>query len=262
MVAAYLRSRWERHLLWHMRQSFDEYYRAEGPNPLVTVKIVTYNRAELLQRTIESVLRQSYQNFEVVIIGDGCTDDTAERIERLNDPRIRFYNMSQRGEYPENPLQRWMVAGTHVANRANEEAHGRWIFHVDDDDIFEPDHIETLLRYAQENQCELVYSKLARQVRGDLWTNLGRQGSFGQLQRRFDDGPYFGVGHSSVMYRQYLRMFVAEFNVWRWNVSGDFYLWIRMRYSGVRVGFIDRVTVKSPLRPGTSVEGHKAEDRS
>ena len=72
-------------------RSTDEYSHAlSDPNPLVTVRIPTYRRSKLLvERALPSIVRQTHQNFEVIVVGDGCTNDTAERIPAFGDPRVR-----------------------------------------------------------------------------------------------------------------------------------------------------------------------------
>ena len=59
---------------------------------LVSVIIPTYNRAHTLPRSIESVLNQSYSNFELIIVDDGSTDETADVIKQYNDSRIRYFH--------------------------------------------------------------------------------------------------------------------------------------------------------------------------
>src|SRR5260370_22450535 len=55
--------------------------------PLVTVIVTTYNRSRLLtERCIPSILGQTYDNLELIVVGDGCTDDTEELVSQLNDP--------------------------------------------------------------------------------------------------------------------------------------------------------------------------------
>src|SRR3989442_337697 len=83
----------------------------EQPFPLVSVCIATYNRADLLvNRALRSVLNQTYRNIEVVVVGDCCTDSTEEQVTRLKDERVTFINLPKRGEYPQQPQWRWMVA--------------------------------------------------------------------------------------------------------------------------------------------------------
>ena len=65
-------------------------------SPLVSIIIATYNRSEILiNRTIPSVLNQSYKNIEVIIVGDRCVDNTSELLEKNIDPRIIFYDLKE-----------------------------------------------------------------------------------------------------------------------------------------------------------------------
>lgn len=59
-------------------------------SPLVTVIIPTYNRGHVIRRALHSVLNQTYQNIEVIIVDDGSTDDTLAIIKSFDDPRIRY----------------------------------------------------------------------------------------------------------------------------------------------------------------------------
>jgi hypothetical protein len=130
-------------------------------DPLVSVVIPTYDRPQLLcERSISSVLAQTYRNFEIVVVGDGAPPEVAEALASLEEPRIRYFNQSVRGPYSDVPEQAWLAVGTPPFNRAIAEARGRWLAPLDDDDTFTPDHIETLLAAAQERRLELVYGLL------------------------------------------------------------------------------------------------------
>ena len=96
-------------------------------NPLISVRIPTYNRSKILaERVIPSILRQTYQNFEIIVVGDHCTDNTEELIKNFNDNRIKFFNLPKRGSYPTNPIDRWRVAGTIPANKGLELCTGEF----------------------------------------------------------------------------------------------------------------------------------------
>ena len=90
-----------------------QYQRAfEQSDPLVTVRVATLNAGQLLRdRAIESVLKQTYRNWEMVIVGDGCGDNTEEIVRSIGDRRIKFVNLPHRGIYPEDARLRWLVAG-------------------------------------------------------------------------------------------------------------------------------------------------------
>lgn len=200
-------------------------------NPLVSVCIPTYNRGEILtKRTIPSVLKQTYQNFEIVVVGDNCTDDTEISIKKLSDDRIKFYNLPERGKYPEDPYKRWMVAGTVPANKAIELSTGAWIAPLDDDDEFSEDHLETLLNFALEHNYEMVYGVVRMEVRPDEWINLGSY--------PLKEGH---ISHLTVLYQSKLNFFRYDINAWKYEEPADWNMWRRMNEAGVKIGFIDKV---------------------
>ncbi|WP_379134702.1 glycosyltransferase family 2 protein [Paenibacillus sp. sgz500958] len=126
--------------------------------PLVTVCIPTFNRADfLLTRSLKSAVLQTYTNLEILVIGDACTDHTEEVVRGFNDPRIKFVNLSSRGQYPDEPVQRWLVAGSIPTNQALEKASGHFITHLDDDDEYTADRIEKLVEYAKLTRADLIY---------------------------------------------------------------------------------------------------------
>lgn len=206
-------------------------------NPLISVRIPTYNRGKILtERTIPSVLRQTYQNFEIVIVGDHCTDNTEDLIKNLDDDRIKFYNLPKRGKYPNNPNDRWMVAGTVPANKAVELCSGDWIAPLDDDDEFSADHLEVLLNHASEHKYEIVYGIIEMEKFAGKWENLG-------------SSPLKcgGICHLSVLYNSKLKFFKYDINAWKYGEPADWNMWRRMKEAGVRIGFIDKVVGKHYL---------------
>lgn len=140
-------------------------------SPLVTVCIATYNRAGLLfERTLPSVFAQTYSNFEIVAVGDQCTDDTAARAAKIDDPRFRFVNLACRGDYPEEPIQRWMVAGTKPMNVALELAGGAFVTHLDDDDTYASTRLEELVALIQSTRADLVFHPFEVETAEGRWT--------------------------------------------------------------------------------------------
>jgi len=219
--------------------------------PLVSIVIPTWNRGPLLaERTLPSVLRQSYSNWEVVIVGDACTDDTADRVAAFGDSRLRFENLSRRGTYPDDPLRRWMVAGSTPANRALELARGDWLGYLDDDDVLDENHIAMLLAFARTTDAEFVFGAGDFQRSPTEWLRIGKLPP--------DPG---NVMHSSVLYRSYLRFLRYDLEAWKESVGADAHLWGRMYRAGVRFAFLDRVVCRAPLRPGETLAGQRAAER-
>jgi hypothetical protein len=116
-------------------------------NPVVTVAISTYNWSSALRCAIRSVLLQTVQDFEVLVVGDACTDDSADVVAEFADPRLRWHNLQQ------NYGSQWAPN-----NFANENAAGDWIAYLGHDDIWYPTHIEAILRTAQNKSAEIVSS--------------------------------------------------------------------------------------------------------
>jgi len=92
---------------------------------LVSIILPTYNRADLLPQAIESVLRQTFTNWELIIWNDGSTDNTAEVANSFTDPRISVYSEPNRGM-------------SYGLNQGFARAQGEWIAFLDDDDEWLP----------------------------------------------------------------------------------------------------------------------------
>jgi glycosyltransferase involved in cell wall biosynthesis len=99
-------------------------------NPLVSVVIASYNMGKYLTHAVQSVLDQSYTNFEIIIIDDGSTDDTQVVLKPfLLDSRVKYYYQENKGQ-------------TVAKNKGISESKGHYIAFLDADDIWFPDKLE------------------------------------------------------------------------------------------------------------------------
>ncbi|RCS69124.1 glycosyltransferase [Vibrio casei] len=116
---------------------------------LVSVYIPTHNRADMLKRAVDSVLKQSYQNLEIIIVDDGSIDETPNVINEYKS----IYNniVSLRNDIPKGAC--------HSRNRAINIANGEFITGLDDDDEFESEHIKTLVEN-YNNKYSFIASSL------------------------------------------------------------------------------------------------------
>jgi hypothetical protein len=235
---------WVRSRLTELRTSAEYAAAWSEREPLVSVRIATWNRAErLVDVAIASALRQTYENIEVVVVGDGCTDDTESRIEKLDDPRVRFRNLPFRSVYPDDLMQRWLVAGSPCMNAATQMARGSWVAPLDDDDEFTDDHVEVLLGEALGGRSEFVYGCVER-APGDV--TVGPIGTY---------PPQFaGITLQGALYLRTLGFFELDTKSWLVGEPGDWNLVRRMMEAGVSIGFTERVVAR--LRP--SISGHDA----
>jgi hypothetical protein len=199
--------------------------------PLVSVLITTYNNStELTQRAVPSVLRQTYKNLEIIIVGDHCTDDTEERLKTLADRKVTFYNLPRRGVYPQDPFAKWQVAGVAPANKCLEMSSGEWITFLDHDDEFTEDHVASLLNFALQGNYEMVYGKVAFEGKAGEWSECGE---FPLRENK--------ISHISALYQSKLNFFKYDIDAWKFTEPADWNLWRRMKEAGVRIGFLDKV---------------------
>lgn len=221
-------------LLQEARGGRDVCWLDEGnPEPLVTIRMATFNRCEaLMDCTLPTLLDQTYDNIEIVVVGD-CTDaQTVKAMSGIKDKRVRFFNLPRPSSYPSDPIARWRVAGSPPMNLAAELALGAWITHCDDGDQFTSDHVEVLMRAAIERRLEMVYSKTLME------TPIGWQvvGTRPLASGNFTAG--------SVMWSAGLRFLKMSTTCFKLNEPQDANLWRRMAQIGVKTGFVDDITYR------------------
>ncbi len=122
-------------------------------SPRTSIIMPVYKTAHRVISSIESVLAQTDQDFELLVINDGSPDDSAQVINRFleenPDPRVRFFNRTEnRG-----------VSATR--NQGLDEARGEWIAFLDSDDKYRPQFLEKLHGYAQRHSAQIVTSVLS-----------------------------------------------------------------------------------------------------
>ena len=116
--------------------------------PKLSILLPTHNRADVLLFALESILWQTEQDFEVLIVGDGCTDNTADVVKSFDEPRFEWF------DFPKGP-----GFGYGHRNVALKRARGQYIGFMAHDDILLPDHFALLIASLEGNQAELAYSR-------------------------------------------------------------------------------------------------------
>lgn len=163
--------------------------------PVVSVCIATHNRVDLLtQRSLPSVLNQSYRNLEVIVVADGCTDSTAEAVRAMGDSRVQLHEIVREAGSLDDADRRWMVSGSRPMNAALALATGDYITHLDDDDEYVPDRIAQLVAFAASRHADLVFHPFhVESEHGDWLVNEAVELSHGQ------------VTTSSILYRHWIK---------------------------------------------------------
>ncbi|MCP4649265.1 MAG: glycosyltransferase [PVC group bacterium] len=105
--------------------------------PFFSIIIPTYNRLDFLKTAINSVLTQSFENFELIIIDDGSTDQTLNYIKTITDPRIKYIRQNHSGVSP-------------ARNNGVLNSQGDFIVFLDSDDQFKKEKLEVTYRYINQ----------------------------------------------------------------------------------------------------------------
>ena len=187
--------------------------------PLVSVVVPTHNRSGLLALTLRSVLWQRGVDLEVLVVDDGSTDDTAEVVAALGDPRVRL-------------LRHATPQGVSAArNRGVAAAAGRWLAFCDDDDLWAPDKLARQLAAAQETGRSWVY---VGEVRIDRHGRIIAATSPPAPERVAARLPHWNLvpgGCSSVMASRAALAVAGPFDTGLRNLA-DWDLWIRLGRTG------------------------------
>jgi glycosyltransferase involved in cell wall biosynthesis len=122
---------------------------AEKSSPAVSVILSTYNWPSVLYYAIQTVLWQTFEDFELLIIGDCCTDDTPKLVASFADRRIRWHNLRENSGNQSGPN-----------NAGLKLARGRYVAYMHQDDLWLPDHLAALVDALKDNDVPLAHTLL------------------------------------------------------------------------------------------------------
>jgi glycosyltransferase involved in cell wall biosynthesis len=111
-------------------------------NPLVSIIIPTYNRAEYLDRAVQSALSQTYNNIEVIVVDDASTDNTAQVVRSFESEKLRYIRNEEN------------IGAPRTRNRGLQEANGEFVNFLDDDDELLPTKIHKQIQRFQVSNVD------------------------------------------------------------------------------------------------------------
>lgn len=125
---------------------------------MFSVVIPLYNKELSIANTIQSVLDQTYQDFEIVVVNDGSTDRSAEIVEQINDPRIRLVHQKNQGV-------------SAARNTGIKEAKREWIAFLDGDDLWTENHLEEASKMIGKYPNQYLYATSYKYSTGRVIVN-------------------------------------------------------------------------------------------
>jgi glycosyltransferase involved in cell wall biosynthesis len=215
-----------------------------APAPRVSLCLPTYQRAELLELCIRSILSQTYSDFELVVVDNASSDETPAVVHRFADARIRFYRNDQNiGPFPN-------------MNRAISLARGELICVAHDDDLYLPQFLERETAFMDAHpSVGMVHSAVYEIESSGRRRRIVRAYSSSRVLDGRAAFVRFLRGHnvccSSVMVRRRLYEIAGTFDP-RFRTA-DFHLWLRLAMHG-DVGYLAEPLVEMRVHPerGTS----------
>ena len=196
--------------------------------PIVSVIIPTYNSSGTLRLALQTVLLQDFKDFEVWIIGDGCTDNSEKVVTSFEDDRLNWINLESNSGNPSLPR-----------NEGIRRSKGQFIAYLGHDDLWFPWHLSELVYCIQKNNFDFVYSL------GSLIAPKGAIGTF-TLHHKLSTG--YTISPSNWLHNKNLTKIIGG---WSQDIeySHDKEFLQRILSSNVKLKFCRRLSVlKFPSR--------------
>ena len=197
--------------------------------PKISVLMPVYNGDQFLDKSIKSVLNQTFNNFEYIIINDGSTDGSLKIIESYRDSRIKIINYSKNRGI------------TFALNNGLDVAKGDYIARQDQDDISYPNRFMLQIEYLENNDVDLIDTNFIFIDENDNYLQDYEKRYFSPdetLSHLF----FYEMVHASIMCK---RSLFTKYNIqYRKRPTEDYDLFIRLAKAGMRAGRLDQKLIK------------------
>ena len=178
---------------------------------LVSIIMPSYNTAQYINRSIQSVISQTYKKWELIIVDDCSTDSTEKIVKEIQDARI-FYVRNEKN-----------VGAAVSRNIALKMAHGRWIAFLDSDDIWMPEKLEKQVSYMLSNDYKFSYTSYV-EIDKDLHFT-GRKVTGPKKITKRGMFCYCWPGCLTVMYD---RASIGELRIRDIRKNNDYAMWLKI----------------------------------
>lgn len=217
--------------------------------PLVSVIIPVYNAASFLVDSIESILNQSYQNFELIIIDDCSSDNSLEIIYHYQkkDSRVIVMNDNENKGIPFRRNQGWKIAK------------GKYVLHLDHDDIALPFRLKKQVDFMEQNQSVLASGTYIQYIgnKNDIW-----QTSLEAIQNSVGLLFFSTIANPSSIFR---KDSIDKYNILhneKYKLSSDYDIWVQLDAIGELRNIPEIMTLIRKYENNASLQSHFIEEES
>ena len=200
----------------------------ENSPPVVSVLMPVFNGGEYLGEAVESILNQTFQNFEFLILDDGSTDDSLKLLRQYatQDPRIRVFARENRGS-------------TYTLNELLLESRGEFVARMDQDDIAMPERFNRQVTFLRENKIVVCVGSAFQMIdsAGRYLATLTPPQTDAEIQQLILGG-HGAINHPSAMMRLAFVNLVGGYNC-EHDLVDDLDLWLRLGEVGKLANLTD-----------------------
>lgn len=181
-------------------------------NDMVSIIMPSYNTANFISESIESVMAQTYTNWELIIVDDCSTDDTDDVVKPyLNDSRIIYIKNSKN-------------SGAAVSrNSALREAKGKWIAFLDSDDLWMPEKLEKQIAYMIKNGYHFSYTKYE-----EMNAEGQRAGVMVSGPKKITKNGMFNFCWPGCLTVMYDREYIGDVQITDIKKNNDYAMWLKV----------------------------------
>ena len=198
-------------------------------NSKFSVVIPTYNSSKTINKTITSVLRQKYKNFEIIVVDDGSNDNTVSKVKQISDSRIRVFKIKRSGG-PAKPR-----------NYGINKSISEWICFLDSDDLWDPNKLKILSQSIKQSNFDIL-------CHNEYIFKLGKKKiqKYGPFQKNFYKTLLINGNRLSTSATMISKKFLSKYNL-KFNESKkfvsveDYDLWMLCAKKKANFLFIDDV---------------------
>lgn len=195
----------------------------------VSVIIPTYNTEQYIKDCVQSVLNQTYQNFEIIVVNDGSTDNTLKVLEEIKTEKLKVITIKNSGQ-------------GYARNMALKEAKGDYIFFLDSDDYIEPVTLELAVKRIEQDNADFVYFdyKYLKMQDGTFVYNSKEKFFSKKILHGDECYEMLGIKHYFTVNKLYRKQFLVDNKIkyGEGYIYEDFEFWVKVAIKAKKISLI------------------------